>query len=241
MINTSHRKEFYLSIWNKKKGFTLAEVLITLGIIGIVAAMTLPTLITKFNEKRTLAILREDYSILANMMQMARDTGNLTTPKSSNNITQMKDWFQKTLQPHIKTVNVCYDEYGCWADSVYYLDGKKNKHSSNGCGQKTISFTLYNGSAICFDDYEASQMRELFGYETTDGISYLFYVDVNGRKSPNTIGKDIFLLIYDTKDDTISTAGASKTNNEVIEDCLTGTGIFCATYAKRHGWTLPKK
>ena len=99
----------------KLRAFTLAEVLITLGIIGIVAAMTLPTLITKFNEKRTLAILREDYSILANMMQMARDTGNLTTPKSSNNITQMKDWFQKTLQPHIKTVNVCYDEYGCWA------------------------------------------------------------------------------------------------------------------------------
>ena len=40
-------KEFY----NNRKGFTLAEVLIALGIIGIVAAMTIPSLIMKYKEK----------------------------------------------------------------------------------------------------------------------------------------------------------------------------------------------
>ena len=222
-------------------GFTLAEVLITLGIIGIVAAMTLPTLMTNINEKRNTAILREDYSILANMMQMARDTGNLTTPQILNDIPYIKAWFQKTLQPHIKTVNVCYDEYGCWADSTYYLNGQKTRQHSNGCGQKTVSFTLNNGSAVCFDDYEAGQMKDSFGYDTTDGISYVFYVDVNGKKLPNTFGKDIFLLVYDTQNDTFSTAGASKNDKDLAEDCsLSGTGRFCATYAKRHSWTLPK-
>ena len=40
-----------------KKGFTLAEVLITLGIIGVVAALTLPSLITNYRKKQTVAQL----------------------------------------------------------------------------------------------------------------------------------------------------------------------------------------
>ena len=45
----------------KKAGFTLAETLITIGIIGIVAAMTIPTLMTKLKNDRESAILKEDY------------------------------------------------------------------------------------------------------------------------------------------------------------------------------------
>ena len=44
-----------------KKAFTLAEVLITLGIIGIVAAMTLPTLIGKYQKKQTVTQLKKAY------------------------------------------------------------------------------------------------------------------------------------------------------------------------------------
>ena len=55
----------------KKTGFTLAETLITLGIIGIVAAITLPTLITKLSNDRNSTILKEDYSILQQMMKSA--------------------------------------------------------------------------------------------------------------------------------------------------------------------------
>jgi prepilin-type N-terminal cleavage/methylation domain-containing protein len=46
-------------------GFTLSEVLITLGVIGIVAAMTLPTLIQNAKEKATVAKVRETYAILS--------------------------------------------------------------------------------------------------------------------------------------------------------------------------------
>ena len=45
-----------------KKAFTLAEVLITLGIIGIVAAMTLPTLIGKYQKKQTVTQLKKSYT-----------------------------------------------------------------------------------------------------------------------------------------------------------------------------------
>ena len=47
-----------------QKGFTMAEVLITLGIIGIVAAMTLPTLINKKSNKELEVLLIKNYSLL---------------------------------------------------------------------------------------------------------------------------------------------------------------------------------
>ena len=48
----------------KDKGFTLAEILITLGIIGVVAAMTIPTLITNYQKKASVTKLQKAISIL---------------------------------------------------------------------------------------------------------------------------------------------------------------------------------
>ena len=55
----------------KKAAFTLAEVLITLGIIGIVAAMTLPMLIAKYQKLVATTQLKRIYSILANAEMLA--------------------------------------------------------------------------------------------------------------------------------------------------------------------------
>ena len=49
----------------KNRAFTLAEVLITLGIIGVVAAMTLPTVVNKYKEKETVTKLKKFYSIIS--------------------------------------------------------------------------------------------------------------------------------------------------------------------------------
>lgn len=50
---------------SRKIAFTLAEVLITLGIIGVVAAMTLPSLITNYQEKQRVSQLKKVYSALS--------------------------------------------------------------------------------------------------------------------------------------------------------------------------------
>ncbi|MBR1754332.1 type II secretion system protein, partial [bacterium] len=54
----------------RMRGFTLAEVLITLGIIGVVAAMTIPTLMQKTNDKDIVAQLSKDYSVLSQAWKM---------------------------------------------------------------------------------------------------------------------------------------------------------------------------
>ncbi|MDR1168777.1 MAG: prepilin-type N-terminal cleavage/methylation domain-containing protein, partial [Heliobacteriaceae bacterium] len=55
-----------------QKGFTLAEVLITLGIIGIIAALTMPALISDYKEKATVAKLKKVYSIFSQVMLQAQ-------------------------------------------------------------------------------------------------------------------------------------------------------------------------
>lgn len=55
----------------KRLGFTLAEVLITLGIIGVVAALTIPTLVAKHKEKVTVVKVKKAYSTLYNAFQFA--------------------------------------------------------------------------------------------------------------------------------------------------------------------------
>lgn len=54
-----------------EKGFTLAEVLITLGIIGVVATMTIPTLITKYQKHRTETQLVKFYSMMNQTLRMS--------------------------------------------------------------------------------------------------------------------------------------------------------------------------
>lgn len=55
----------------KNHGFTLAEVLITLGIIGIVTAITIPTIVNKYQKQQTVAKLKKAYSVLGQVMQRA--------------------------------------------------------------------------------------------------------------------------------------------------------------------------
>ena len=68
----------HVARWNnsRKIAFTLAEVLITLGIIGIVAALTIPSVIEGYKEKETVAKLKKVYSVLSQSYELyMQETG----------------------------------------------------------------------------------------------------------------------------------------------------------------------
>lgn len=56
--------------YSSRNGFTLAEVLITLGIIGVVAALTIPTLVSKYKEKVLVSQVKQAHSQLINAIQL---------------------------------------------------------------------------------------------------------------------------------------------------------------------------
>ena len=114
------------SAGKRKAAFTLAEVLITLGIIGVVAAMTLPALIQKNNNRVVETRLQKFYSSINQAVQRAevdygdkkywyQDTNNIETDKDGNPVkgsSTVEKWWNKYMAPYIKTIDIKYDDKG---------------------------------------------------------------------------------------------------------------------------------
>ena len=90
---------------NNYKGFTLAEVLITLGIIGVVAAMTLPTIINNYQKQVTVNKLKKFYTVMTQAIKLEEaQNGSLEywmTDCPDKNAC-FEPWYNKHLDKHIK-------------------------------------------------------------------------------------------------------------------------------------------
>ena len=109
-----------------KKGFTLAEVLITLGIIGVVAAMTLPALVQKHTNTVVETRLKKFYSGINQAIMLAekdygdrkywyQDYNNIDTDDEGKPIlgsSETEKWWNKYIAPNMKTIGVKYDDNG---------------------------------------------------------------------------------------------------------------------------------
>lgn len=85
-----------------KSGFTLAEVLITLSIIGIVAAITIPTLISTYRKKQLEAQVKVTYANIQQTLRYAEyeDISYKTVADGSSRY--LKEWFDSFLSKHLK-------------------------------------------------------------------------------------------------------------------------------------------
>lgn len=233
----------------KKAAFTLAEVLITLGVIGVVAAMTIPTLISKIQKQQIESQIRENYSSIAQVMKMAEndDIGPVNIDLSNGSLAINKKWFETYIVPYMKVEQVCYSTGGCWHKYgvVKTLNGvapiwetKVGISDSliGGIGY-ALAFRTAKGSYFDTDTSSITQTSDIFGVDSTDN-SIQFYFDVNGDRKPNIIGKDIYILVYDS-DRGLIPAGFDRTKEEVKENCESGNGYWCLWYVKDNGWKIP--
>lgn len=218
-------------------GFALAEVLIALGIIGIVAAMTIPTLMTKLKYKREAALLKENYSILQQMKLRANDEGAMSALPDSDNMQQLKNWFTTYMLPHVKVSKVCYGTKGCWSQNAKNSSGQIYV-SSERCGNGDVSFILFNGTNVCLDDFTDSR----FGVIGNGGTMIGLLVDVNGNAKPNKFGEDIFAFVF--RDNELLSGGYDMTSEQVEQNCSEKCqNLFCGTYCMqkvvKSGYKLP--
>lgn len=203
------------------KGFTLAEVLITLGIIGIVAAITLPNLIQSNFEKRTVSILRETQSILSQAIRMAEEeNGEVSGWGFSGGMTQGEGTtIANYLRPHIKIAVDCgfKDKKRCIPDTKYkLLNGIWDNYTTT---RMHYAIKLLNGSSVWFRSADNSEIK------TNSYIT--FFIDINGPALPNTVGKDMFVFKYENNG--IKPSGTPGTKD--ANSCnLKSTGWGCAYY-----------
>lgn len=177
--------------------FTLVEVLITLGIIGVIAAVTIPTLMSNinqnvFNSQQDMALKR----IKAATDQMR--TNDLITAYDTN------DHFADQFQKYIKISKRCDSSnlQGCFASTFKTLSGQsinlsdltKGTDIGNLNGTNLVGLDLINGTTMLVAFSSSCQDVPPYNdtIDTTTCLSIVY--DVNGLNKPNQIGKDIGML-----------------------------------------------
>ena len=199
-------------------GFTLAEVLITLGIIGVVAAMTIPTLIQDYNQRSwntgATVFNRKLGEALKVMNSQSSLAGFATTQD-----------FVNELSKHIKITNTCdSDELtNCFTSEIFTtgdtidttkLKEARNLNSSGNYGTETIGVQFADGvtALVAYNpratqDPYSNQVVNVTGSGKsvglgTDALAILY--DVSGAKSPNFYGsgKDVRGINVAIKTDT---------------------------------------
>ena len=175
-----------------RSAFTLAEVLITLGIIGVVAAMTLPVVINNARNKQLEAGLKKGASAIAQALDMyAAENGERITTYT---ITQHQ--LKPKLIPYFKVIKDCG-----WGRGAVDADDEaciKNYSSdlidttyTNFNGTNTISLSPFDDGQFVIND----GMLILLENVGQGGANIYISVDVNGyKKAPNRLGQDLFMF-----------------------------------------------
>ena len=207
------------------KAFTLAEVLITLGIIGIVAALTMPNLVANYKNKVFINQAKNSFSTLSNALIMTKVNNGLDSYEDLFQKDRTSDEILDIISKELKVIKTCKSgKGGCISWKTKY----KKKQFQNG---KTIYFDMRSSTSAILSDGSVITINN-FTNQRKSGCSWVnsypkrdeagniekdeygndiiinaqenrcgaIKVDVNGAKGPNQFGADTFDLgVYPNK------------------------------------------
>ncbi len=215
---------------SRRQGFTLAEVLITLGIIGVVSAMTIPQLINNSQKVETVAKLKKTYSIIYQAIKQSEiDNGNnqYWDWGTYGNAVSIIQTFNTYWAPYIRIAKICSSYSDCNYNSLepWLTTNNATYQVYVADVNSRTSFILSDGSFIIVKNYE-----------TTGTLTKTIFVDINASKSPNKLGRDVFMLTIDS-DRGIIPYGDDLSDSDVSDNCK-DSGEYCATKIIRDGWQI---
>ena len=229
---------------SRRVAFTLAEVLITLGIIGVVAALTLPTVIKNYQKQVTITRLQKAYSILGQVAQKSIvDKGAIDfvdgEPLDEGKV---REFFNTYWLQNFKGVYV-------------YPENKIPKLNGNTPVYRYISGILNVDDTTIYTSFPNGRIF----FSTSDGMSFFVLimkwgisfndkgefvskkplynsqqsviVDINGVAPPNTNGKDVFYYYVDFSNGKVSPGGGNTCSK-------TASGMSCAKKIMQDGWKI---
>lgn len=174
----------------KNNGFTLAETLITLGIIGVVASLTLPSLNLNIQKAQTGPALMKAINTLQNALSLGMTQQNL---RNLNNFTTVKDVFEDTEKGPLA---ITLDYYEPFVNNEYnYYNADKTNFGELSSNNARI-YTTKDGIDYILPNNGENPVNQLPAEALSNG--FFVYIDINGHaKNPNILGKDTFMLFVD--------------------------------------------
>ena len=180
----------------KKVAFTLAEVLITLGIIGVVAALTLPSLIQHNIEKQRVTQLKKAYSELSQAYNLAVEEYGAPTEWGMAGMYDEQSHYimASNMKKFLKLSVDCVD---MTTEQTRVNCGHDNLYSANPYFQYDKSVrrlvVLSDGILVDFRTYTG---RCNFQYGAIKNVCGVINVDLNGATPPNRNGEDQFGIFF---------------------------------------------
>lgn len=218
-----------------KKAFTLAEVLITLGIIGVVAAITIPNLIANYQKRSAITNLKHIHAQLTQAIKLSEYENGPIEGWNIYNPGELGLIWSKTVLEYIQP----------------YLKGSKIDYSYNACmlNNKPFNIKNFKGQKFCGS---ASQYRLITMTGAVISVNHVnwnnpyifFQVDYNGLSSPNIIGKDVFTFHLAKSGNLDGYNSGNKSREEILESycCKTcsGTNRECLAVIMKDNWEIRK-
>ncbi len=224
----------------RTKAFTMAEVLITVGIIGVVAAMTLPGVIEGYKKVQTVNQLKKVYSTMQQALQKAEvDHEHIEFWDFS---LQSNKFFEIYIRPYYKILHEFnnndfpFTEY----ELACNRSGNCNGYGTFNSANKII---LNDGTLLAFSPYRNTEGER---------AGFIIIVDLNGLKLPNRYGRDVFMFSAQPKFGIQPYGIGSVVNvennlNYDREYLLNGEnrsckydGIYCAALIMTDNWEIKK-
>ena len=210
-----------------KVAFTLAEVLITLGVIGVVASLTLPSVINNYQKKVVAKRLATSYSTISNAFAMAKidydDILGWDLPKDGENAKIAEDFIDKYFLPYFDS----YEKVG-WMSFNRFYDIKPY----SGAGGYFVR--LKSGVVLTF---------AFATYRDAEGVLHYNYpyfdIDINGKNKPNKVGRDRFAFTLFNGKLIASRTYQNLSRAQIIQACKSGKADACTQLIFLNNWEIP--
>ena len=224
----------------KKKGFTLAEVLITLSIIGVVAAMTTPSLVGGYQKAKVGPSIRKFMSTLenANEYLLADKESNTISGAVGSNSTEYLTELQKYVEGSIDDKKM-----NGFTPKPKYFSGTEDIADI-----EIPVYSLKAGDAFAISLTAPDTTNVKGSYKGKVGR---IYYDINGFNiKPNKIGRDIFVLALDNAGSLIPEGGSAyykayggedsteKAWSSTCSKTTVGNGMDCAGSIADNDWKV---
>lgn len=217
--------------------FTLAETLITLGIIGIVAAMTIPTIMVNYQKQVTVTQLQKNYSALTEAVKLSIiDNGEISNwvfPVTISNA-DMTNFLNTYIYPYLQNIKNCPLLKNCSTVDRYNLK------------YEVIFDNTSVNPAVLLND--GTLLWGVAGLPNNRLWTWI-YIDINGDKYPNILGKDVFILDFSpnnikmlwqydtppTHDGLLAPGNSGQCN---VNAAGSGAGNTCGALIQVDGWQI---
>ena len=236
---------------NSFSAFTLAEVLITLGIIGVVAAFTLPTLINNYRKTVAVNQLKYAYSTLSQVFTMAqKDYGQMSEWDIESNFVfdmdsdaqevndSLRNFAHKYMKPYLKVMIDCDTGSSKKSQCDYPIYLEKGVLANTQQGKTNDYRFITNNGMIIHLLYDNNKVNY--------GNGIFLWVDINGKQKPNTYGEDLFCMYLKNSRNKFYMYGIGETRENLLNGHVRGCthptswiqGQWCGALIQHDGWQI---